>query len=630
MKSTAIAILLAVLASDVVGQDTLPPLANGMAPRNLEELWAGYDPTKEPLDVQVVHQWQRDYAGHRLTVQMLVYTVGTFKGVKSRMGAYYAFPNERTGKVPAILQMHGGGQRAMRATVEASAANGYACIAINWGGQPMEDQQPDNPGTDWGAVDATQTTHNSHYGALTPDEKTLDPVVSPRNSNWFLIVVAARRALTFLEQRPEVDATRLGVEGHSMGGKLTVMTAGIDPRVRAAAPSCGGTAAAPKSLRDRPGSSCRPVNSEPLYYQTIDDLNSIRRITCPILYCGPQNDFNGNYDNLNANWREMPSESIHFSISPHLNHRHIPEAAFAAPHFFDVVLKGEGIFPKSPELHVTLKTLDGVPVAALNPDQPDQVVRADIYYSINPHALTRFWRTAPAERNGDVWTARCPVFTTDMPLFVMANVHYPLPKELIGPPWNKQSPKTFLVSSWEQAFDPPELKTAGVKETDTVDRMIEASFDTWQDWYRLEAGNPDHTQCITRKITDPKWRGPDGAKLAIDVLEPAGGEFALTVDVNRWNAYEGVRQGSYYAAKPLAESPDWQTVEIGLDDFKPLDDRSPDVLPSWQYLTELGIVAKVRAGQAGQQQVLAGSRWTSQRKLRNLRWVGGEYPDRII
>ena len=108
-----------------------------------------------------------------------------------------------------------------------------------------------------------------------------------------------------------------------MGGKLTVMTAGIDPRVKAAVPSCGGTAAAPKKLRDRPGSSCRPVNREPLYHKTIDDVNSIRRITCPILYTGPQNDFNGILDNLYANWREMPSESIHYSISPHLNHRHI-------------------------------------------------------------------------------------------------------------------------------------------------------------------------------------------------------------------------------------------------------------------------------------------------------------------
>jgi hypothetical protein len=43
-------------------------------------------------------------------------------------------------------------------------------------------------------------------------------------------------------------------------------------------------------------------------------------------------------------------------------------------------------------------------------------------------------------------------------------------------------------------------------------------------------------------------------------------------------------------------------------------------------VTELGIVAKVRAGQGAKQVVLAGSRWTDRRKLRALRWIGGKYP----
>jgi hypothetical protein len=38
---------------------------------------------------------------------------------------------------------------------------------------------------------------------LLADEYTIDAVASPRNSNWFLLAVAARRAITFLEQQPE-------------------------------------------------------------------------------------------------------------------------------------------------------------------------------------------------------------------------------------------------------------------------------------------------------------------------------------------------------------------------------------------------------------------------------------------
>ena len=49
----------------------------------------------------------------------------------------------------------------------------------------------------------------------------------------------ARRALDYLETRPEVDATRLGMIGHSLGGQEALFTAAIDARIRAAASSCG-------------------------------------------------------------------------------------------------------------------------------------------------------------------------------------------------------------------------------------------------------------------------------------------------------------------------------------------------------------------------------------------------------
>jgi len=606
--------------------DTLRPLGENRPPQNLDELWAGYDPTREPLDVEVVHEWQRGGA----TVRMVVYTVGTFKGQKSRMGAYYAFPTRHQGRLPGLLQMHGGGQRAMSELVEAAAANGYACISMNWGGRPMADQQPEDPGTDWGAVDATQAGHNSHFGSLKPDSKTIDTVISPRNNNWFLIVLAARRALTFLQQQSQVDPERLGVTGHSMGGKLTVMTAGIDPRVRVAVPSCGGTAAAPRRLRDRPGASVRPLKPEPLYYTTIDDINSIRRINCPILYTGPQNDFNGILDNLYANWSQMPSGSIHYSISPHLNHRHIRESEFAGRHFLDVALKGEGQFPRTPKLQVSLTATDGIPRASLIPDEPDDVVRVEIFYSVDPHSLTRFWRTAPATRNGRIWSARCPVISTRMPLFVMASVYYPLRTKIVGPRWNRHSPETFLVSSEALMFEPMELDLADVKATDSTERLIESDFENWQDWYRLEAGNDQHRQCLTRKIKDPKWRGPDGAALAVDVLDPAGGELAVVFKMNSWSAFKGMPAAEYYAVKPIARSNEWQTIEMTLNDLVPLDARSRQGLRTWQYMTELGIVAMVRTRQSGQSVVLAGAAWPQSRKLKNLRWTGGDYPEQFI
>jgi len=49
----------------------------------------------------------------------------------------------------------------------------------------------------------------------------------------------SRRALDFLESRLDVDASRLGMIGHSLGGQETLFTTAIDTRIRAAASSCG-------------------------------------------------------------------------------------------------------------------------------------------------------------------------------------------------------------------------------------------------------------------------------------------------------------------------------------------------------------------------------------------------------
>ena len=176
-----------------------------------------------------------------------------------------------------------------------------------------------------------------------------------------------------------------------------------------------------------------------------------------------------------------------------------------------MVLKGRGHFPATPELQVNLQTADGVPVATVTPDRPADVERVEVYYSVDPHGITRFWRSAAVTRKGNSWTAACPITSTKLPLFIIANVHYPLKTPIVGPPWNRTSPATFLVSSWQLDFDPGSLAAAGVQATDPPERMIVEDFSGWQDWYQLNTNNPEHHQAVTRKVKDPKWRGPDGA-----------------------------------------------------------------------------------------------------------------------
>ena len=93
-------------------------------------------------------------------------------------------------KLPGLLHLHGGGQRAFLKEVEFYAKRGYACLSINWGGREMEEAKAGDPNTDWGAVDPTQQNVPGYFN-LKPGEKYLDPVESPRNNNWYLLTLGA-------------------------------------------------------------------------------------------------------------------------------------------------------------------------------------------------------------------------------------------------------------------------------------------------------------------------------------------------------------------------------------------------------------------------------------------------------
>ena len=186
-RSIRVAVPAVLFTVGLAGADTLPRLEGRQPPQSVEELWVNYDPDAEPLEVEVIREFEEE----GITIRMFTYAIGSFRGRKSRMAGYYGFPTGTKAKLPALIQMHGGGQRAEVHSIRYAAQNGYACLALNWGGRTLERAREGDPGTDWGAVDATQTGHNSHYGSLIPDDRTVDTVESPRNSNWFLIVMAA-------------------------------------------------------------------------------------------------------------------------------------------------------------------------------------------------------------------------------------------------------------------------------------------------------------------------------------------------------------------------------------------------------------------------------------------------------
>ena len=334
------ALLLMSICGHGHAEDSLPALKDGFVPSTVEELWAGFDPRKEPLDVEVIKEWEED----GVVLKIIRYRVGIFKGQKSMMAAVYGYPKGAE-NLPAIVQIHGGGQLAQDAFVLANAQNGYATVSIAWAGRIKSSRytvtnkekemfwtgdvnHPDyRVTTDWGAVDGYHhhcRFKGNNFIQNPPSESTVDPVKSPRNSGWFLVTMATRRAITFLEKQPEADADRIGVYGMSMGGKLTVLLAGVDDRVRVAVPACGGISDLSKT-----GRTMAPV---------ADDQH-LKRIRCPIIFMSPANDFHGKVQDLPQAVRDIQSPAWRIVSSPNVNHTDRPEYAVGGMLWLEQFLK---------------------------------------------------------------------------------------------------------------------------------------------------------------------------------------------------------------------------------------------------------------------------------------------------
>ena len=586
-----------VVEQRVNAQDSLPPLVNGTAPKTLDELWKGYDPRAEPLDTEVIKEWEED----GVVCRVVRYRVGVFKGVKSMVAAVYAFPKGGS-KLPGLVQIHGGGQSANLNAVTTNARRGYACISINWGGYPMGIPNYQGINTDWGAIDATMISHNTHYATLAPDEKTIDPVESPRNSNWFLDILAARRALTFLEQRPEVDGTKLGVYGHSMGGKLTFDTAAIDPRVKAAAPSCGG--------------ACTDL-VDTLYGRTVDSAAYASKLSCPVIFLNPANDFAGPIDGIEKSVELMPSKVYRYTRVAHLNHRDMPDHLVCNPLWFDEQLKGTFSFPKTPSISLDLHAKKHVPVVTVTPDASRKILEVEVYYTQDGGVawpLFRFWHYAKPVRRGKAWVVDMPLASVEKPLWVYANVRYGLKQPITGAGYyyGLYTANDFSISSIMLSSTAEQLRAAKIEATLRPSLLIEPFGPDWKkEWYTfIETGTWPYR---TVKLNSALYKAPDGAMLALDIRCAKPNRLVLNI-----NEY-----GSEAAAEVAVKGGnEWQTVVLHPADFTHAQKGSP--LSAWPSPCEFVFGETGQGFKDGKTVTLGGDWQGALPELRNLRWVPGD------
>jgi len=583
--------------------ETLPPIEDGKAPQTFEELWAQFDPQAEPLDVEVLKVWEED----GVVLKVLRYRIGIFKGQKAMMAAVYGYP--KGGKnLPGLVQIHGGGQYAHQNACLTNAKRGYATISIAWAGRLSGadyhvnpavvklywDGQTNNPQyrvtTDWGALDGYHAPFRYAHGFAQSKshEHTLDDVSSPRNDSWFLCTLGARRALTFLERQPEVDGNRLGVYGHSMGGKLTVMTAGSDNRVKAAAPSCGGV-------------SHRNDAKDPLINAMVCDDAYLKNITCPIMFLSPANDFHGRIEDQQTAFEEIESKVWRVTAAAHHQHQDTAEYEVATQIWFDEHLKGTFKTPKTPKSKLVLETMNGIPSYHVTPDSSRKILSVDIFYTqqADEKAQDRFWHHAKPQKAGDSWSAAVPILSTQKPLWVYANVLYALDAPITGAGYyyGIYTTSEFNLSSPMTMVTPQQLDAAGVKATVQPSPLIEDFGDDWEkEWYSYKKGR-GHWERHTRKIQDDAYAAPAFSKLALGVQSDKAGTLIVEVD-------------GFKTEVDLQDGAAWQDVVLFPTDFT---DKNGSSRLDWEGIKGL----RLAAGHGFESSAEAPF------KLRNLRWAAG-------
>ena len=163
-------LLLVTNVNTVFGQDV---------PQSVEQTWSHFDPHSEPLETELIRESIED----GIVLRHVRYVVGTFGGKKTRVAAFYAFPEDGK-QLPGVVQLHGGGQRARPETAKFWASHGYATVTVNWGEHVIGNE--DDPNTDWAGIPAG-FLEPKHHNQVTPGDGTIHDIPHPWNSSWLLV-----------------------------------------------------------------------------------------------------------------------------------------------------------------------------------------------------------------------------------------------------------------------------------------------------------------------------------------------------------------------------------------------------------------------------------------------------------
>ncbi len=241
---------------------------------------------------------------------------GDVGGAPSRLYGILAEP-KADGKYPAVLEVPGAGIRPYRGRVDL-AESGMITLQIGIHGLPVQLPQE--------VYDSLGRSAVAGYWAYNLDNR--------ERYYYHRVYLGCLRANDFLTSHPKFDGTRLAVAGGSQGGALSLVTAGLDPRVKVLAAFYPALSDVTGYLFDRaggwphmfrasgPSSHRTPEKIETSKYY--DAVNFARRIRVPGLYSWGFNDETCPPTSMYSAYNVIPAKK-ELLLALETGHNQVPE-----------------------------------------------------------------------------------------------------------------------------------------------------------------------------------------------------------------------------------------------------------------------------------------------------------------
>ena len=184
----------------------------------------------------------------------------------------------------------------------------------------------------------------------------------------------------------------------------------------------------------------------------------------------------------------------------------------------------------------------------------------------------------------------------------------------------------MLVSDLKQ-IPAQVMINAGAQFVASGSKMLVDDFRRgWDDWKQNNWTSLSLWSAYSLKPIDPLYTGNDGAVLALDVKSSSTKTLLIGLVINDWQSkYIGVSY-TYYVAKTVSGSANWQTITAAASEFRATVATAP-ALTNWTQVSgvqlQSGSVTVYNTN--GTTMNLAASSWTTdERQFGLLRWLTPE------